>query len=339
MIRRAAVRVFVFCLYSALCLLPSALAGCADREDAPTLTVYTSVDQPYARPILDDFQKQTGIRVVLQTDTEATKSVGLAERLRAEKANPQADVWWGNEVFHTINLAEEGLLQPYESPAAADIPELFKDPQHRWAGNGLRARVIAVHSKIPSTQPFDFQHLDVLKQTRVTMAMARPTAGTTGGHVAALYVLWGDDVATQFFRSLRANDIKLLGGNAAVADAVGLGSIWVGFTDNDDVAAARRNGGSLHMVLPDQDTFGTLTIPTTVGLVAGARHPDTAKQLIDYLLSPEVERRLIEAQFAGWSVRGGGEQPIKPMQVDYREVARVMPEAVRRATAILEGRE
>ena len=70
------------------------------------------------------------------TDTEATKSVGLAERLRAEKDNPQADVCWGNEPFHTINLAEEGVLAPYESPSAKDVPAQYKDPQHRWAATG-----------------------------------------------------------------------------------------------------------------------------------------------------------------------------------------------------------
>ncbi len=82
------------------------------------------VDEPIARPIIQEFEKQSGIQVVLVTDAEATKSVGLAERLRAEKGNPQADVFWGNEPFHTINLAEEGLLAPYESHSAKDVPEL-----------------------------------------------------------------------------------------------------------------------------------------------------------------------------------------------------------------------
>ena len=72
-------------------------------------------------------------------------------------------------------------------------------------------------------------------------------------------------------------------------------------------------------MLPDQDTFGTLMIPTTVGLVSGTKQPDAAKKLIDYLLSPQVEQKLIEARFAGWSVRGGGD--VKAMQIDYRAAA------------------
>ena len=58
------------------------LSGC-DRGSTSqqTVTLYTSVDQPHAAPIIRDFENRTGIKVTLVTDAEATKSVGLAERL------------------------------------------------------------------------------------------------------------------------------------------------------------------------------------------------------------------------------------------------------------------
>src|SRR4051794_13375114 len=91
------------------------ICGCDRAKAERRVVLYTSIDQPIAAPIVREFERQTGIKVTLVTDTEATKSVGLAERLRAEKANPQADVWWSNECFHTINLADEGVLAQYES--------------------------------------------------------------------------------------------------------------------------------------------------------------------------------------------------------------------------------
>ncbi len=304
--------------------------GC-DSKHSGEIVLYTSVDQPYAEPIVKEFEKQTGVHVRLVTDSEASKSVGLAERLRAEKSNPQADVWWSNEPFHTINLAEEGLLQAYVSPSAAEVLPMYADPEHRWAGNGLRARVIAGYDM---DDPSYRLKLEDLLKTPGNIAMARPTAGTTGGHVAALYVLWGDAKADAFFKELRGKDIKLLGGNGPVADGVARGTFAMGLTDNDDVANAQ---GHIRAFLPDQDAFGTLMIPTTVGLVSGSKQPDAAKKLIDYLLSREVEQKLIESNFAGWSVRNSS--GVNAMQLDYREVARAMPRAVRRATAILEGRE
>jgi len=313
-----------------------ALAGCDRRDDAQRVMLYTSIDQPVAKRVIERFEQQTGVRVELVTDTEATKSVGLAERLRAERDRPRAHVWWGNEPFHTINLAAEGLLIAYESPSAADVPAQFKDPEHRWVGNGLRARVIAVHESVGLT----IARLEDLlgPELRGRVAMARPTAGTTGGHVAALYVLWGEEKADQFFRDLRGNGIRLLGGNGPVAEEVGRGTMLAGLTDNDDIHAARRGGGQLRMVLPNQEDIGTLMVPTTVALVDGAENSEAAMKLVDYLLSAEVEQELLSADFVAWSIRDSSGEYV-PMRVDYTEVARTLPTAVRRATAILEGRD
>jgi iron(III) transport system substrate-binding protein len=337
----------------AIFLLPFAIHGCA--REGETVVLYTSVDQPVAAPIIREFEQNTGIKVTLVTDAEATKSVGLAERVRAERNNPQCDVFWSNEPFYTIALANESLLERYESPAAAEVPKQFKDAGGRWCGVALRARVIGVHGGgggggDGGASDIAVKNLDDLTKPELKdrIAMAKPTAGTTGGHVAALYVLWGDERAKAFFTKLRGNGVKLLGGNAKVAEAVGQGTFVAGLTDNDDVASAKSEGGKIDAVLPDQGEggAGTLMIPTTVGLIARQHSsPAAAQRLIDHLLSRQTEQKLIAAGFAGWSVRelgsagGAGGAMIKPMDVDYAKVADVMPRAVREATVILEGRE
>ena len=323
------------------------LIGGCDRTGpgGEVVVVYTSVDDPVARPVLAEFTRRTGIKVEARTDTEANKSAGLVARLEAEKDNPQADVWWGNEVFRTIRLADAGVLAPYESPAADDIPPLFKDPSHLWAGNGMRARVIAVHTGPDASaggkSPLPIDSIEDLTRPELKgrVAIANPRAGTTSGHVAALYVLWGEEKARQYFRALRDNGVKVLGGNGDVAAEVGRGTVLAGLTDNDDVDNVLREGGAVRAVLPDQKTVGTLTIPSTAALVKGAKHPDAAKKLIDYLLSKEVEQQLIDAKFARYSVRAGAPESVKPMQVDYRAVAEVLPGASTEAHSILVGRE
>jgi iron(III) transport system substrate-binding protein len=303
------------------------------------VVLYTSVDEPFARPLVDEFQKRTGISVTLLTDAEASKSVGLAERLRAEKQNPQADVWWDNECFLTINLADEGVVSAYDSPSAKDIPARYRDSGRRWAASIYRVRTMV---SAPDKVAFAPKRLRDLIDPRLKghIALARPTAGTTGGHVAALYVLWGDDKATKFFRDLRANDAKLLGGNSAVAETVARGDLWAGVCDNDDAASAVADVGNLTATLPDQGEHedGTLAIPCCVALVSGAPHPDAGKMLIDFLLSSEVDRKLIDGKFAQGSTREVGGTG-KFMQVDLPTVAHAMPAAIRKATAILDGRD
>ena len=114
----------------------TALSGCGSPGTEKTVVIYTSVDEPIARPILEEFTKRTGIAVTIVTDAEASKTTGLAAKLEAEKGNPQADVYWGNEPFYTINLASQGVLASYASPVAATIPPMYKDAQNRWAPAG-----------------------------------------------------------------------------------------------------------------------------------------------------------------------------------------------------------
>ena len=310
--------------------LPLALLGCGDGGDAAqTVTLYTSVDEPYAKPIIEAFEAKTGIQVNLVTDTEATKSVGLAERLRAESAKPRANVWWGNEPFYTVRLAEDGLLASYEAESATEVPAMYRDPQDRWIGNGLRARGLVTKTDDNASSLDDFA-------TRGGF-VARPTAGTTGGHVAALYAVLGQDEADAMFKRWHDAGVVLVGGNSQVVQEVSGSDAGIGLTDNDDVSNAISRGMDVRFALINQDALGTLTIPTTIALVAGSEANDAAKQLVDYLASAEVEEMMTASGFVAYSVRD--EETIKAMNVDYAEVAAAMPESIRRATAILEGRE
>ena len=324
-------------------MIPAALlclstAACSRGPVAEEVVVYCGVDEPYASQVFADFEQQTGIHVAAQYDIESSKSVGLAGKLEAERDYPRADVWWGSEAFLSVRLADEGVLQPYKSPSAADIPDHFKDADGCWTGIGLRARVLAVAQAGP---PFPITGLADLADPRLKdkVAMSRPTAGATGAHVAALYVAWGPEKAAVFFHKLHDNGVSLLGGNAEVADQVGAGAYTLGLTDSDDITNSQSNGGKLSMVVPDQGGAGTLAMPTTVGLVKGARHSESAKKLVDFLISRSTEQHLIDMKFARWSVRSGTSEGIKSMDIDYRAAARIYPLAQREATAILEGRQ
>jgi iron(III) transport system substrate-binding protein len=326
-------------LSSVLCLALTLLGavGCAEEADTEVV-LYTSVDQPIAAKAVAAFERaHPGVRVRLVTDSEAMKSVGLAEKLRAEKANPIAHVWWGNEVFHTIALANEGYFEPLAGDEVNQIEPQFKDGQLRWAGCGLRARVLAVSESAGPTAGSLQDLADSRFKGRV--ALARPLAGTTGGHVAALYAFWGEQKADAFFASLKANGAILLGSNSEVARQVGNGNLLLGLTDNDDVFNVQRAGGELWQVVPDQsDTgIGTLAIPTTVALVKRDASPSTAKQLAAFLLSDANERLLLDEHFAAFSVRASPER-LRTMAVSYEDVARQMTTAPKRVADLFDGR-
>ncbi len=116
-----------------------AAAGCEEGRQR-RVVLYASADTHIVREVISRFQEQTSIRVDFVGDAEQVKTTRLVQRLRAEKDNPQADVFWSSEVFQTILLARDGVFAPHGSKATSDRPAFSHDPKHRWYGFAARAR-------------------------------------------------------------------------------------------------------------------------------------------------------------------------------------------------------
>jgi iron(III) transport system substrate-binding protein len=280
-----------------LCLVAIAgWRGCTP-DSRETVDVYVALDEFYARPILDAFERETGLRVLAQYDSEAAKTTGLVNRLIAERGRPRADVFWNNEVAQTIRLQREGALEPYDSPRAAAVPERYRDAQHHWTGFAARARVIIYNTEIISDPPASVRDLTDPEWTG-RAAIANPLFGTTATHAAAWYALWGDSEAERFLRAIKDNRVAVLPGNAAVRDLVARGVYAWGLTDTDDANGGVEDGFPVAWLLPDQEPggLGTLAIPNTVALVRGGPNPASGRRLIDFLLRPETEAALARSR-------------------------------------------
>ena len=109
-------------------------------DSARKVVLYCSVDQAVAEPIIAEFERRTGIRVLTRFDTEASKTVGLVHLIEARADEPVADVFWSSEVFYTIRLARQGLLGSYRGDVTKDWPKRLADAKGRWYGRARRFR-------------------------------------------------------------------------------------------------------------------------------------------------------------------------------------------------------
>ncbi len=286
------------------------------------MVVYTSVDQVYSEPILREFTERTGIRARPVFDVEAAKTVGLAQRIIAERTRPRADVFWSSEFSHTLLLAKRGLLQPHQPATASDVPEGMRSPRNLWTGVGCRVRVLLVNTRRVPGEAMPRSVEDLLTSEPSRVGLANPLFGTTATHAAALFALWGPLKAERFFRRLADRGVHVADGNAGIRDLVVAGRLDWGLTDSDDACRAVETGAPVRIVLPDQTGAGTLLIPGTAAVVAGAPHPAEARRLVEYLVSADTEQRLIGSGCVQLSVRPGaprapclGTAPIRVMDL------------------------
>jgi iron(III) transport system substrate-binding protein len=242
-----------------------------------TLVVYTSQDQVYAEPILRRFEQESGIPLRVVYDSEAVKTVGLVNRLIAEKGNPQCDVFWNNEELRTRQLEAMGVLN-------ADVG---------WVPFGYRSRRIVIHTNFVGATEAPCTLMDLTNAVwKGKVAMAYPLFGTTATHFLALRHHWGDAVWRQWCEGLEANQPLVVDGNSMVVKIVGQGQAWVGLTDSDDIAAGVREGLPIAALPMSTET---LLIPNTVAVVRGGAMGEPCLRLMEYLQRPTTVGALVEA--------------------------------------------
>lgn len=314
----------------------STLAACRNAsapvgDDNGPIVIYTSVDDFIAQPIIARAREVCSEKIDLITDTEATKTTGLLQRLMSEHASNRfvCDIWWSNEALATCNivadLSAKQLPTPQGSFLAALPPDLSPWPDEyagfasdatiassHWAGLAMRTRVIAysttVYSSPPSLPPQTLEELF----TRVgpgRIAMAKPLFGTTRSFFAALVHEKGEAWTREFAQRLRAQGVQLLPGNSAVVRAIAQGSADAGLTDSDDVFVGQRQGWKVDFAdVRDEKAVhgldaGRLLIPCTVammpracGAAAQPARTTRAANVMRQLLSLETETLLATSE-------------------------------------------
>ena len=258
------------------------------------LVVYCAHDSVYSEEVLRDFEARTGIPVAPKFDTEATKSLGLVEQIKREKANPRCDVFWNNELLGTLDLKEEGVLEPYKGEGYARIPEAFRDADGCWAGFGARLRVYIINTdKMEATE---LAVADMLAGDLSDVAIAKPLYGTTLTHYSVLWDRWGGERLKEWHADCRRRGVVEGGGNAQVKNLVAAGTCALGYTDTDDYFLARDDGLPVEVLPVRLEDGAVIAIPNTVSIIRGTKRLTEAQQLVDYLLSAECELRLANAR-------------------------------------------
>ncbi|MCK4658805.1 MAG: extracellular solute-binding protein [Phycisphaerae bacterium] len=318
-------------LLGLVCSCPS---GCRRQEEPATrqVVVYTALDRSFSEPILAKFERRTGIKPRVVYDTESTKTVGLVNRIRAERKRPRCDVFWNNEILNTLLLSKEGLLRPARPPNASGYPKRFKSADGMWHGFAARARVLIVNTDRVKEDETPRSMYDLLRpEWKGEIGIAKPVAGTTASHVACLFQALGEEKAREYLSGLKANGVHIESGNKSCAVKVANGTLAFAWTDTDDAIIEVEAGRPVRIVYPDTeaDGVGVLFIPNTLAAIRNSPNPREADLLIDYLLSPEVEAMLARGPSAQIPLNSAntvaprvkGPQDVPSMTVDFQKAA------------------
>lgn len=255
-----------------------------NESEKNEVVVYVSVDQIFSSKILKQFEEESGIKVRAVYDTEATKAIGLAKRLLAEKKHPRADVFWNSEFLRTERLAEAGVLKNIGTSKSSYFKKI-----------GLRSRVFIVNTNMLKQEDYPHSLYDLINiKYKGKIALSTPYTGTTSTHFAALYREFGKKEFISFIKGLRGNKVTFLAGNSVVKNAVGQGKYPLGLVDTDDALLGIKQGLPIKMLFYDQNKRGMFSVYQTLSIIKNSPHPKNAQKLLDYLTTPQIEQELIK---------------------------------------------
>ena len=279
----------------ALVLVASMLAALPAFAAEP-LNVYSIWPENWARPMFEEFEKATGIKVNF---VRFSSGEALA-RVIAEKNNPRVDVLFGGPVETFAAGMNEGLFEPYKSPSFAKLPARFKQADGMWTAIADDPLVFMTNDKFLKENnlkaPASWDDLLAAPyKNMLQMADAR-TSGTAVTRIFSVIEVNGRDEnkAFAYMKKLRPN-VQLYtksGGGGTLP--VGLGQAGGGIFFIVDALDTKAKGYDVVISFPKE---GIGTAAEGIALLKGAKNPEQGKKLIDWATSAAMQN-----QFAKYKI-------------------------------------
>lgn len=214
-------------------------------------------------------------------------------RLRSEKDNPQFDIWWGGPIDSFVAAANDGLLEPYDSPNLANLrdQELYKAADNSWAGVYIGTLGFATNQNWLADNPgavAPTSWADLLKpEFEGQIMVAHPSSsGTSFTALCTVLQLMGEEEGWQYIQEYAGQVNQFTKSGAAPAKFVGQGEAGVGIVFSHDIVAEIEKGSPLELTFPADGTGYEIG---GMALIKGAAHHDAAQKWFDWALEPATQ--------------------------------------------------
>lgn len=250
--------------------------------EEPVVYVYSSRHYGQLEDAFVEFTRETGIEVRFSFGKDAE----LRERLKAEGEFTPADVLFTVDGGNLWLTAQEGLLQPIDSPVlAANIPEYWRDPENRWFTFSLRLRTIVYNPE--RVQPEELSTYAALAdpQWEGRLCMRPSTSPYTQSLVANLIHNYGYEQAKTIVEGWARNTVEFINSDSRILQTIAEGGCDVGIVNHYYLARAVAKDPNFPVKIfwADQEGKGVHANVSGAGVTTYAKHTNNAIRLLEWL--------------------------------------------------------
>ncbi|HVL04837.1 MAG TPA: iron ABC transporter substrate-binding protein [Acidimicrobiales bacterium] len=283
-----------------LLLLAATLVACSDGAD---LTLYSGRAEFQVKPILEQFEKATGLKVSARYGASAELAAQIAE----EGSGSRADVFWAQDAGALGSVDKLGLFGPVPQDVVSVVDRKYRAPADNWTGVSGRARVVVYDPrKVPAAElPASVFDLTQPKwKGRIAIA---PTNGSFQSFVTAMLIAEGEPRTRSWLQGIKANDPRNYPSNDLIVKAANDGHVDLGLVNHYYLFQLQSEIGPDKTMARNHYTAGTdpgaLVNVAGVGILKSSKKQADAARFVEYLLSEPAQRHFAEVNF---------EYPLRP---------------------------
>jgi iron(III) transport system substrate-binding protein len=265
-----------------------ALAACGGS--GADLTVYSGRSEELVGPLLDRFERESG----LQVDVRYGDSAELAATIAEEGDNSPADAFFSQDAG-ALGAIEDRLTR-LPQPVLQAVPERFRDPDGRWSGVSGRARVIAYATdRLRERQVPDsvFDLTDARWRGKVGFP---PSNASFQAFVSAMRLEVGDARTREWLEALQANEPKRYENNIQTMEAIARGEIDVGLVNHYYLYELAQENPDFPVAnhFPRRGDPGSLVNVAGVGILRTSEQAENAQRFARFLVSRPAQEYFAE---------------------------------------------
>lgn len=285
-----------------------------------SLIIYSGRKGVFLKPVMQAFEKKTGIKVTLHN----AKASGLINRLRLEGKKTRADAFISNDAGSLQIGTDIGLFQKIDPVLLKNINKNYRATDDSWVGLSARTRVLVVNNKHLNDLKFVKSVFD-LADSRL-MGKIAVTHSANGSFLSGITVYLnfaGEKKILEFMQGLKINTAgKVYNKHSNIVRDVALGKKMIGLVNHYYVYRylAKHPKASIQILIPDQfkDGMGVALNITGVAITKHTKKKKTVEKLIGFLLSKEGQTLFAE-QNREYPIRADVKaSPEIPPQSSYR---------------------
>ena len=268
----------------------AALSAMAESVSGP-LVLYSSMTDNDIDNLIEAFnEKYPDVEVEVVNGSAGE----LEARARAEKDNPQGDLQWGG-LSPSDGSANDDIFALYTSPYEDDLPDDYKSHNGRYNQDHLSTIVFCVNVELEKELGFEIKtYEDLLRpELKGKVVLSDPNSSSAAwNNLCNIFAVYGydSDEAWAILRGMLENGLVISTSSSVCFKAVDSGEYVVGLTYEDGADTLLKSGSDrIRLQYPENGASAT---SMGCAMIEGCPHPEAAKAMIDFLMSPEGQEAL-----------------------------------------------